>query len=117
MIKKTEQEKKLKRVQQDPGLWRVSGFSASDIGAANVCCQRGLSLWLVSANGLVTQGLSEVQSSGRRRLPCSQTQLETEAGVFEATFNMILEEIKCTQLFGQLCYRLQWILPNTELPF
>lgn len=35
-----------------------------------------------------TQGLSKVQSSGGRRLPCSQTQLEAEAGVCEARFPM-----------------------------
>lgn len=58
------------------------------------CCQCGLSPWLVSANDSVTQGLSKVQSSGSRRLPCSQTQLETDAGVFEARFNMDFGEYK-----------------------
>jgi len=28
----------------------------------------------------------------------------------------IFEKIKYTQLFGQLSYRLQWMLPNAELP-
>ena len=63
------------------------------------CCkcfaaQCGLSPWLVSVNDSVTQGPSKVQRSGSRRLSCSQTQLETEAGVSEARFNMHFGENK-----------------------
>lgn len=65
-----------------PRTVEVSGFAAAcKCFAANVAFPRG---W----NGSGTQGLSEVQSSGSRRFPCSQSQLEAGAGVCEATFPM-----------------------------
>lgn len=60
----------------------VSGSAAAcKCFAANVAFLHG---W----NDSGTQGLSKVQSSGGRRFPCSQTQLEAKAGMCEARFPM-----------------------------
>lgn len=65
-----------------PRMMEASRFAAAcKCFAANVTFHHG---W----NDSGTQCLSKLQSPGGRRLPCSQTQLEAEAGVCEARYPM-----------------------------